>query len=84
MCSLTDYRTCSLQLKAVRTFYKQNGYIEFSTAEKMLIKNPKAFLTKEFGDEAFALRSCVFFFSFVPVWCCSLFCPIYRSLFAYI
>ena len=41
----------------MRTFYKQNGYIEFSTAEKMLISNPKGFLTKELGASGFALRS---------------------------
>jgi len=45
------------QLKAVNTFYKQNGYIEFSTADKMLINNPKGFLTKELGSTGFALRS---------------------------
>ena len=39
----------------MHTFYKQNGYIEFSTAEKMLIKNPKTYLTKELGDDAFAV-----------------------------
>ena len=45
------------QLQAVNSFYKQNGYIEFSTAEKMLINNPKAFLTKELGASGFCLRS---------------------------
>ena len=45
------------QLKAVNNFYKQNGYIEFSTAEKMLINNPKTFLAKELGSTGFCLRS---------------------------
>ncbi|KAJ1485798.1 hypothetical protein T484DRAFT_1792132, partial [Baffinella frigidus] len=42
----------------VRGFYDQNGYIEYSTAEKMLVNNPKGFLTKELGASGFALRTC--------------------------
>jgi hypothetical protein len=46
------------QLKSVRQFFGQNGYIEYSTAEKMLVSNPKGFLTKELGEEGHALKSC--------------------------
>ncbi|EKX51969.1 hypothetical protein GUITHDRAFT_102581 [Guillardia theta CCMP2712] len=46
------------QLSAAKNFFNQNGYIEYSTAEKMLINNPKSFLSKEFGNLGFALRSC--------------------------
>ena len=42
----------------MRGFYEQNGYIEYSTAEKMLVNNPKGFLTKELGASGFALRTC--------------------------
>jgi hypothetical protein len=46
------------QLKSVRQFFSQNGYIEYSTAEKMLVSNPKGFLGKELGEEGHALKSC--------------------------
>ena len=47
----------ALQIKAVNDFFKSNGYIEFATAERMRISNPKGFLTKELGGAGFALRS---------------------------
>jgi hypothetical protein len=46
------------QLAAVRGFYEANGYIEYTTAEKMLVNNPKGFLSKELGASGFALRTC--------------------------